>query len=760
MQLIRDNPITAMFFAFFLTSCGFSYLPWSLRWMTLGMAVCALLILLIFKPFDPLTRQPLALISAACIASGLLISAAHLHADHLDSFAGETDQVTLKITETEYSLAYAAGYIAAVEESEFLPSGTRIRLYSSHSSLPEGAILEGEVELCSLSDGGFDGRSYYLPRRILLNAEEITLTHTDTRPVFSVTSLFRQFSERFTAMILANTSPQAGGLSSAVLLGVRDHLDEGMERDFRRLGISHLLVVSGTHFSVLVTMAGAGLKRLKIQPKLRTFINMLLILFLMLLTGMTSSVMRAGIMHLMAQLSRLLTRRNSLIHSFAFSGALMVLINPYSAMDCGLQLSFAATYCCLLFQICKGFVYRTIRQKTGIQPKKLPLIGVLETILCTCMVSLSTLPLIWQYFGEVSLISIPANVIFTPLISVLMLFTAAFLILYPLRILIPPMAALMNLFCAMLGKLAGVMANPDWVMIPVNYSFSVFFLLPLTVLLLLLPFLNKHLRIRAAAASASIGILFFAAVGIIGLADRNFIRFSYLPEKKNDGFVLKSDGKALICEMADGSFGYAYNLTDELAELHVCEIDTLLLTHYHNRHIQLVNRLSQREILRNLVLPEPIDDRERGIYETLAENAAARSISVTTVPSGGSLDFHGTAITLFERTYLSRSTHPVTAVEIDLGTEEIALLSCSFNQSVPEITDAAEMAEYVIFGNHSPVYKKTFGLSFASAPKALISGDDAYAHMDEPLRDLADDCSADVPWRLKVRRNAESTSGE
>lgn len=757
MQMIRNNPVTAMFFAFFLASCGYSCLPWILRWITLGIAVIFLLVAVLAKLFDPAMRHSLILVSAAVLLSGLLVSGAHLHAQRLDGYAGETDTVRLRITESEYSLSYAAGYFAEVEESGFLPAGTRIRLYSSHTALPDGAVLEGEVQLASLSDSGFDGRTYYLPKRILHAAEDLSLIHTDTRPSFSLSALFRQLRDRLTAMILVNTSPEAGGLASAVLLGEQEYLDEAMQRDFRRLGISHLLVVSGTHFSVLVTMSTLGLKRLKCSPKLRAVLNIVLILFLMFLTGMTSSVMRAGIMHLMAQISHLLTRRNNLIHSFAFSGALMVLLNPYAAMDCGLQLSFAATYCCLLFQTGKSAVYRTIRKKTGIRMQKLPLIGAAETVLCTSLVSLSTLPLIWLYFGEVSLISIPANVIFTPLISILMLFCAAFLILYPLRLLILPMAALMNLFSALLGRIAEAMARPDWVMISVNYGFSVFFLLPLTVILLLLPFLNRKFRLPAAASAVLLGVLFFAVIGGISLADRGNIRFTYLPEKKNDGFVLKSDGKVLLCEMADGSFGYAYTLTDEMAEMHVCEIDALLLTHYHNKHIQMADRLASREILRSIVLPEPIDDRERGIYGNLCEIAALKKIPVITLPAGGSFDFHGITVTLPDRIYLSRSTHPVTAVQIDLGTEEIVLLSCSFNQSVPEITYFAENAEYVILGNHSPVYKKTFGLSFVSEPKVLIAGEDACAHM-ETVPDTV--VPADLPWRLTVRRNEEDTTQE
>ncbi|MBQ8512863.1 MAG: ComEC/Rec2 family competence protein [Clostridia bacterium] len=755
MQLIRDNPVTSMFFAFFLSSCVFAYMPVWMRLLFTGSAALLLVFLLFRRTSDRFLRHSLLLICAACITAGLLSSASHLHAQKLDSLSGTEDTAVLRITECEYRLSYAAGYIAEVVESDILPKHTKIRLYSDQTSLAEGDIADGTIVLRSLSEDGssFDGRAYYLPKRIMLQAEDTGLVHRGSEPYFSLTSLFRQIRERFSAMILAHTSYEAGGLSSAVLLGDRDSLDEAMERDFRRLGISHLLVVSGTHFSVLVTLAGTGLKRFRIPPKARAFISMGIILFIMLLTGLTPSVVRAGIMHLMAQVSLLLMRKTNIVHSFAFSGALMVLVNPYAAMDCGLQLSFAATYCCILFQLGKGSLYRTVRRKTGMNLSKLPLISALETVFCTCLVSLSTLPLIWLYFGEVSLFSIPANVIFTPLISLLMLLTGVYLILYPLRLFVLPLAALLNLFCGLLGNMAEFLSKPDWVMIPVNYGFSVFFLIPLSALLLLLPFASKTGKIRMVLSSAVLCVLFFTVVGVIGIADRANVYFSYLPENKNDGFVLKSDGKILLCEVSDASFGYSYNLTDEMSRLHACEIETLLLTHYHNKHIQLVNRLSEREILRSLVLPEPIDDRERGIYDALTENAQLHGIPVTTVEPGGSFQFCGTEITLFERTYLSRSTHPVTALSVDMGAEKITMVSCSFNQSVPEITDALEESEYVIFGGHSPVYKKTFDLSFAKKPKAVTACEDALGHMEENLRELVQDLTVDAPLRLKVRRN-------
>ena len=55
-----------------------------------------------------------------------------------------------------------------------------------------------------------------------------------------------------------------------------------------------------------------------------------------------------------------------------------------------------------------------------------------------------------------------------------------------------------------------------------------------------------------------------------------------------------------MCDISDGSYSFAKKLTDEVSDLHVTEIDALLITHYHNKHIQLISRVSDNEILRSI----------------------------------------------------------------------------------------------------------------------------------------------------------------
>ena len=173
------------------------------------------------------------------------------------------------------------------------------------------------------------------------------------------------------------------------------------------------------------------------------------------------------------------------------------------------------------------------------------------------------------------------------------------------------------------------------------------------------------------------------------------------------------------------------SLTEEMSRLHAAEVDAVILTHYHKRHSQYVGRLAERQIVRALVLPEPLTDDEREICKSLEDVAALYGIPTVHVSQGEAYDFHGVEITVFPRTILSRSTHPVSGVRIDLPDCAAVLASSSFNQGDPLLVEAVNRADVLILGPHSPVYKKTFRLDFEEEPEVMAFCADALAYMEE-----------------------------
>lgn len=785
MELFRLASATVTFLAFFLASCMFVYCDGWLKAVLVLVSVTVFVVIKlggarIFPEKSDCFRRYLACAFCACAVAGMYsLAVFNGFYARFTEMNGVSDQVQVRIERCDYSLTYMARYEAVVTESGKIPKNTRILLSTEHVGLEEGELLEGNILYSVLSEsssGGFDAEHYYLPKRILLTAEEEDLIIVGSVKRFSIPGFFRKINERLTVAILAHTKQEYGGISAAVLLGNKEYLADQTSRDFRRLGVSHLLVVSGTHFSVLLAFASHAMIRMRINRRKRAWVSIALILFFMALTGFSGSVLRAGIMYLLAQIALLADRRVNYLHSLAVAGSMIVLFQPFAAADCGLQLSFTAAYSCLLYNSLRGLYIRHCREqrKRSGKPRKpytrpTGIVRILKNIAgvlgLTCVVNIAIFPLIWLYFGEISLLSLLSNILFIPMVTALMYLTGLYLVQYPFGFLTYILGQAINRYCAFMLGLAEAMAEWEHIMVPVNYNFSVGFLIPLTLMIVLIPFVSVTWRRFCRIASGIFAVLtaFCGTIGIVSFLDRPNVYFSYVTQSKNDGFILKSDGKILFCDVSDGSYGYLYELTDEMLELHSCEVETLVLTHYHNKHLQYLSRLCDREVLRSLVLPEPIDERERGLYQSLINTAEREGVQVHTVAVGEPYRFGDAELLLHERMYLSRSTHPVTAVSVTAYDNVMTMLSCSFNQSHEAITDWAEKSDFLIFGHHSPVYKKAFDLSFDKEPKAVVMSDAALEYCsEESASSLA---SAEMfrepsEWCVRIDQTGNCTIGQ
>ncbi len=745
MRYLREFPTVAMFISFFVFSCAAAYFGTILKLVFIAFILIALIVILINprKFLERDIRKGLILSSSAIILAGVIsFIAFDVYADGFGKYGGVKDNVKLRILECDYTLSYTSRYQAEIVESEYLQSGVKLLLQTSLGYMDEGTLVEGEVLYTALDDylGSFDAESYYNPKGIMIVCEEEWLEIVGSDKVFSLTSLFSSLNKKLTAMITAHTDHDSGSLASAVLLGNKDGLSDSDKRDFRRIGASHLLVVSGTHFAVMVTFFGEILKKLKLGRAGRSVINIFVILLFMALTGMTPSVVRAGVMHIFAQLSALLTKKPNTVNAFAISGSLIILTNPLAAVDCGLQLSFVATYSCILVKKIRRDLFAPIKKSEKISKRiKSILISALTSAVMTSLVTLNMLPLTWLYFGEISLISIPANLLFVPLVTVLMYITGTYLLLYPLKLFIMPLAWVINIFCDILTSIAEFFAQIDGIMLAINYDFTPLFLIPLSVLCVLLPFAARRTRIKMLLASVGLCLMFSLVIGAFRISDFEKTYISYVSEKKNDGLIVKSENKTLICDISDASFGFSYVLGDEMDSLHSTEIDAILLSHYHAKHVQLINRYCEREIVRELILTEPVNETEDGIYRAINEIAALHGVETKTYKLGEPIPFGENSITVLERKYLSRSSHPITAIEISCGEDTVFYGSCSFNEAEIDTVNTAAEAEYIILGKHSPIYKKEFALAFEDEPKIFAASDYALDYMNSETKNIFDE---------------------
>lgn len=138
------------------------------------------------------------------------------------------------------------------------------------------------------------------------------------------------------------------GLLAGILFGKKDALDEVSNEQFRKVGLMHIVVLSGYNVSLVIALI---MKLLYFLPlRVRSVLAVLGIIGFALLVGAGPTVVRASIMALFIVLSENVGRRYSVHRGLIAAGVIMVIINPWVLLfDISFQLSFLATYGLITF---------------------------------------------------------------------------------------------------------------------------------------------------------------------------------------------------------------------------------------------------------------------------------------------------------------------------------------------------------------------------------------------------------------------------
>lgn len=135
------------------------------------------------------------------------------------------------------------------------------------------------------------------------------------------------------------------GMVKAILLGIRDELDQDQKTSFARSGTMHVLAVSGSHVAIIygalfIALRGLGEKqRWRI---VRAAAILLVLWFYAGLTGFTPSVLRATLTFTLFCIADMTRWRTDPINSLAASAFVLLVWDPRMLTQLSFQLSFLA----------------------------------------------------------------------------------------------------------------------------------------------------------------------------------------------------------------------------------------------------------------------------------------------------------------------------------------------------------------------------------------------------------------------------------
>ncbi|MDP2938708.1 MAG: ComEC/Rec2 family competence protein, partial [Candidatus Omnitrophota bacterium] len=198
----------------------------------------------------------------------------------------------------------------------------------------------------------FNYREYLENQNIfaIINASEKNVTllshNYKSNPILRYAYLVR---EKLKNIFLEKMPLESGAFLRAILLGDRSELPKKLNESFRNSGTMHILAISGLNVALL---AGAFLflfKLLRLRREIYYILTMLSLIFLMVLTGSSASVVRATIMCVVFLTGRLLGRPIDAYNSLGAAAFIILAINPKDVFDIGFQLSFTAVWSMVYF---------------------------------------------------------------------------------------------------------------------------------------------------------------------------------------------------------------------------------------------------------------------------------------------------------------------------------------------------------------------------------------------------------------------------
>ncbi|AIQ14025.1 hypothetical protein PDUR_20465 [Paenibacillus durus] len=301
---------------------------------------------------------------------------------------GEKIAVQLKL-HTEQEIATAAAW----------RRGDRVSLDGSLAS-PSGAR----------NFGGFDYREYLRNRHIHWMLKVAGTGQVEAAPpeTWGLLKLLR-WNDAVRAELGAELESlfreKDAGYLKGLIIGMQDELDPETYRQFSRLGLTHILAISGMHVAVYAGFLLFVLSRLRLTKETALTVTLLLIPAYVLLSGAGPSVVRAGLMSMIALYAARMGVLKDGMHILSVSALLMLIWEPYFLLNVSFQLSFLVTAGLMVY-------VPLAAPLVSFLPRRL---GSAATV--TLVAQLVSFPLTIYYFNQFAALSFAANLVLVPFIT-------------------------------------------------------------------------------------------------------------------------------------------------------------------------------------------------------------------------------------------------------------------------------------------------------------------------------------------------------
>jgi competence protein ComEC len=542
--------------------------------------------------------------------------------------------------------------------------------------------------------------------------------------------------------------PRVSGFLTAELTGDKSAMDDGDYLAMQETGLAHLFAVSGLHCAFLVTLLALLISR---RQRLLCAVTIPLLLFYMVMVGMSPSVVRACIMQIFLLIAPLFRRGSDPLTSLAAALLVILLCNPFAAASVSLQLSFSATLGMVLLS---PRLYKLLTEwyKGKCRPLRTALCFVAANLSATLSAVVFTAPLTAWYFRIFVLVAPLSSLLAVPAAG--WSFMAAFVTVL-LGFVWLPLASLLGWISWALVRYILWIANG---MMSWRYH-AVYFTNPYLIYWLL--FLYAAFIGCAATPDGKRKYLLASALSVLTLTAAIWVNrqdYQYgvltaltLDVGQGESVILTSGGETALVDCgSSNSYKDPGGLAaDTLHSMGVRELSAVVVTHYHADHTNGLYEVLRRIPVQTIYLPD-IED-EYGVRERLVSLAEEKGAQVTYVTKETADTLGDTVLTIYPPVQSGGDLNELGLTALASAGDFDLLITGDMSGSTEKKlveTYALPDIEVLVVSHHGSRYSSNIRFLKSVMPEAAVIsvGDNNYGHPSEETLQRLLAVGADI-WR-------------
>ena len=299
-------------------------------------------------------------------------------------------------------------------DSKQIPNNSKINIKGSVSHFSRAR-----------NDGGFDMKNYYNSLGYYFelkgtSVDSIKPCSNDYRE-----DLFRLSDRIFSVYNELMPGEEAGFLAS-ITIGNKSELNGDLKDLFQKVGVAHVLAVSGLHVSVVCMALYRVLRKRGFSFISSACVSGVVAVFYGLLTGGSVSSIRAIGMFLVYLLADILGESYDSLTALSLMAIILLADNPLIIKNAGFVFSFSAILCILLIVLPISNHYSAVcRQRNRLRIYDISLMArfrdwLVSSFVFSLSIFISMLPIVTSIYYETPIYSALINLVLLPFMPVLL----------------------------------------------------------------------------------------------------------------------------------------------------------------------------------------------------------------------------------------------------------------------------------------------------------------------------------------------------